>query len=336
MNHCSRIPKLAFAALLLTFCISPKVHAEEPATPPTTRVIKVLGIGNSFTGNAFSLLQPMGVRSDKCRLILTQANIGGCPMEKHMRLAKLHEAEPDNPEGMPYATSVNDENGKQRRTRVGLREMLASDTWDIVTIQQLSAQSPDVANYRPYARELYDYIKKYAPQAEVVMHQTWAYRADGDFDRVFPDKPSYGQEDMYRDLTAAYKTIAKELGVRLIPVGAAFQLAREVRPFVPDTATDRGSLTQPSLPNDKNSLCTGWYWDISDSDLRCDTHHAGIQGKYLAAAVWFEFLTGLNPYAEGIAAGDLADADAKFLSGIAHQVVAEGKRAAIETAAAPR
>lgn len=322
---------LVFALIAAISYLAPiaGIGADQPATPASPREIKVLGIGNSFTGNAFSLLQPMGTRSEKCRVTLGQAIIGGCSMEKHMRLAKLHDAEPDNPEGTPYTLWVTDEHGQRTRTRAGLREMLGSDSWDIVTIQQLSAQSPDIANYRPYGKELYDYIKRYAPQAEVVMHQTWAYRTDGDFDKVFPGKPGYGQKEMYRDLDEAYNTIAAELGVRMIAVGAAFQLAREVRPFVPDETTDRATLAPPNLPNDKNLLCAGWSWDRSQPPkLHCDTHHAGIQGKYLAAAVWFEFLTGLNPHTEGIQVGDISDEDAEFLSGIAHKVVAEGKRPA--------
>ena len=198
-------------------------------------------------------------------------------------------------------------------TRVGLRELLTSDSWDIVTIQQLSAQSPDIANYRPYAKELHDYIKLHAPQAEVVIHQTWAYRTDGDFDRVFPDKPSYGQEEMYRDLNRAYNTIAKELGVRLIPVGAAFQLARKIRPFVPIQRPTVKTLVPPQPPQRQElTLCRLALGQFKPSTLRCDTHHAGIQGEYLAAAVWFEFLTGLNPYAEGIKVQGIADEDAKI------------------------
>ncbi len=300
-------------------------RAAEPATSP--REIKILGIGNSFTVNAFSLLRPISAQSKDCRLTLGGATIGGCPMEKHIRLAKLHEADPNDPEGKPYSLTTTDENGKTTRSRVGLREMLKSDDWDFVTIQQLSAQSPDVDNYRPYAKELYDYIKKYAPNTEVVMHQTWAYRVDGDFDRVFRGKPNYGQEEMYRDLDKAYRTIAAELDVRLIRVGAAFQLARQVRPFVPDTSTDLSTLSPPALPQEKNSLCAGYRWDRSTPPkLGCDTHHASLQGQYLAACVWFEFFTGQNSYAEGIRIDRISDEDAKFLSGIAHQVVAEGKR----------
>ncbi|MHB8902187.1 MAG: DUF4886 domain-containing protein [Thermoguttaceae bacterium] len=303
--------------------------AQAPAAP-AMREIKVLGIGNSFTVNAFNGLRPMGEQSRKCRLTLGGAIIGGCSMEKHMRLAKLHEADPDNPEGKPYSLAVADASGKTQRTSVGLREYLTADRWDVVTIQQVSAQSPDVESFRPYAKELYDYIKKYAPQAEVVMHQTWAYRVDGDFDKVFPGKSGYGQADMYRDLDLAYRTIGGELGIRLIPVGAAFQLAREIRPFVPDKTVDLSALTPPQLPNQKNSLCAGYSWSSAEPrQLRCDSHHAGPQGEYLAGAVWFEFLTGSNPFAEGIPAGKIADEDARFLSRVAHQVVAEGKRPAM-------
>ena len=310
---------------VLAVSIPSTTSAQAPAVPSAPREIKVLGIGNSFTVNAFAFLTPMGTRSEKCRLTLGGAIIGGCSMEKHMRLAKLHEADPDNPEGKPYSLMATGENGKKTRTQVGLREYLTSNRWDIVTIQQVSAQSPNIESFRPYARELCDYIKKYAPQAEVVMHQTWAYRVDGDFDKVFPDKPGYGQKEMYRDLDAAYHTIAKELGIRVIPVGAAFQLAREVRPFVPDRDIDLSTFTPPSLPNQKNSLCVGYSWSNTEpKQLRCDSHHAGVQGEYLAAAVWFEFLTGSNPYAEGIRVEKIAEEDAKFLSGIAHQVVTEG------------
>ena len=330
MNRLTIFLKLGLVLAVLTCCVQSDVQADQASHSSDKGEIKILGIGNSFTRNAFALLQPMGNQSKKCSIVLGKGIIGGCSMEKHMRLARLHDADPNNSEGKPYALWVTDGQEERVKVRVSLRGLLVSDTWDVVTIQQLSAQSTDITNYRPYARELYDYIKEYAPQAEILIHQTWAYRADGDFHRVFPDSPSYDQAAMYRDLDTAYNTIAAELGLRLIPVGAAFQLSREVRPFIPDQTTEREALAPPHLPMDKNSLCVGWNWRKSEPPtLHCDTHHAGIQGEYLAAAVWFEFLTGLNPHAEGIRVGDLASEDAEFLSAIAHRVVAEGKRPAI-------
>jgi hypothetical protein len=87
---------------------------------------------------------------------------------------------------------------------------------------------------------------------------------------------------------------------------------------------------QPSKRRKHSSAASVTSCSFTPRKLRCDTHHAGIQGKYLAAAVWFEFLTGLNPHAEGIRAGAISDEDAKFLSDIAHQVVTKGKRAVLE------
>ncbi|MCZ7586701.1 MAG: DUF4886 domain-containing protein [Deltaproteobacteria bacterium] len=329
LNRSLLLSTLCAAAVLLI--ATSTTRAEQAATPLSQREIKVLGIGNSFTVNAFAFLGPMGAQSEKCRVTLGRAIIGGCSMEKHMRLAKLHDADGEDPEGKPYTLTVRDGEGKETRVKAGLREVLASDKWDVVTIQQVSAQSPNVESYRPYAKELYDYVRKYAPQAEVVLHQTWAYRVDGDFDKVFPDKPGYGQKEMYRDLDEAYRTIAKELGVRLIPVGVAFQVAREVRPYVPDETVDRSSLMPPALPKQENSLCVGYSWSGTEPrQLRCDSHHAGVRGEYLAACVWFAFLTGLNPYAEGIRVERISDEDAAFLSGIAHEVMAKGRRPAQE------
>ena len=67
---------------------------------------------------------------------------------------------------------------QKQGNRKSLRELLQSGTWDFVTIQQYSFISNDVSTYRPYARNLHDYIRKNAPGAEVVMHQTWEYRVD--------------------------------------------------------------------------------------------------------------------------------------------------------------
>ena len=102
MDRRSILPGLGLAIFVLAFCAEWQLHADQPSRRPVQREIKVLGIGNSFTGNAFALLRPMGTASTNCRVILGQAIIGGCSMEKHMRLAKLHDAEPDNPEGKPY------------------------------------------------------------------------------------------------------------------------------------------------------------------------------------------------------------------------------------------
>lgn len=55
-------------------------------------------------------------------------------------------------------------------------------------------------------------------------------------------------------------------------------------PFLPDRTTACEALAPPHLPQDKNSLRVRWKWTKSEPRiLRRDTHHAGIQGEYLAA-----------------------------------------------------
>jgi len=93
---------------------------------------------------------------------------------------------------------------------------------------------------------------------------------------------------------------------------------------------DRASLQAPALPQDRNSLHVGWYW--KNGKLAHDSHHAGLQGDTLAGLVWYATLTGadvrtLTPEIPGLAAEDLA-----FLAQIAHAVVVEGVRPAIQPA----
>ncbi len=318
------------AMVLVLVSVAWMAAAEEEEGAKSTRI---LGVGNSFTVDAFALLEEMGDKSAAHRLILGRAIIGGSSLEKHVQLARLHEADPTDPAGKPYTAWITDGAGKKVREQVSLKYLLETGDWDVVTIQQVSRLSHNVENYRPHAQELMAYILDYAPKAEVVLHQTWAYRADGDFDRVFAAIPGYDQEAMYRDLTSAYMTIAEELGVRLIPVGWAFQVAREDRPFVPDTTTDRTKLEPPALPDDRNSLNRGWSWRRPAEGppvLQCDSHHASTQGKYLAAAVWYEFFTGLRVDSLPMQPGGITEEDRVFLARIAHEVVSEGRKPTIE------
>jgi hypothetical protein len=125
-------------------------------------------------------------------------------------------------------------------TGKSLKQELAAETWDVITIQQASIRSHDVGTYRPGMKELSAFIKKHAPASEVVVHQTWAYRVD---DPRFGGKAEpKTQMAMYDGLSDAYRTIAREFGVRYIPVGDAFSAA-DTDPkwgYRPDRSLTRG------------------------------------------------------------------------------------------------
>jgi hypothetical protein len=275
--------------------------------------VKVLGIGNSFTGNAATFCPQLNEADPDHRLIMGMAIIGGCSLEKHIRLAELYEKNPADLEGKPYS-------GKS------LKELLLVEKWDAVTIQQYSAISEDIGTYRPYARQLCEYIKKYCPAAEIVVHETWAYRNDDP--KFGPGKEQ--SIDMYRKLHAAYYTIAAELdNLRVIPVGTAFENALQ-RPdwnYRPDTKFDFEHAQPPALPNQRYSLHFGWHW-AKDKDgkasLGLDGHHAGSAGEFLAALVWRDFFLGVDVRKNRFIPQDLSHTEAATLREVAHATVAKG------------
>lgn len=239
--------------------------------------LKVLLIGNSFSQNAATYL-PELAKEKGYKLELGRAEIGGCSLEKHWELSEIARKDPNNPKGHPYK-------GKSLQT------ILSEQKWDIVTLQQNSMNSTDISTYRPYAKELYNLIKKLQPDAEVVLHQTWAYRLDSkDFGQTAPKVYTKSAKEMYDKSRAAYHEIAKELQLRIIPVGDAFwKVASSSKwGFKEDSKFDFSKATAPTLPNQRNSLHMGYSW--KKDKLSFDSHHANNAGKYLGSLVWYSFL----------------------------------------------
>ena len=213
--------------------------------------------------------------------------------------------------------------------KVSLKDMLTAEKWDYVTIQQFSMFSFKIDTYRPFAKNLVEYIRKYAPSAEVVFHQTWAYRADDD--RLFKD--GFDQKTMYQQLTKNYHTIADEIGIRrIIPVGDAFQLAAESPEwkFESDKNFDFAKAESPNLPDQTHSLHVGYRWKKTDGKdtLSYDSHHANFAGEFLAGCVWFEFFFGDDVRNNTFKPDNMENNDAEILRSIAHKVVTEGVKPA--------
>ncbi|MCX7045291.1 MAG: DUF4886 domain-containing protein [Candidatus Sumerlaeota bacterium] len=294
------------------------IAAEAGNPASSSKKVKLLAIGNSLSVNATKYLKQIVASSGGCELVFGHAMIGGCSMEKHYNLAIKHEESPDDPQGKPYTF-----NGKKS----GLKEMLTAEKWDFVTIQQLSTVSHKIESYRPSAKNLSDYIKKYAPQAEIVIHQTWAYRPDDTLIYV----KGYTQEKMYQDLTKAYHTIARELGgLKVIPCGDAFQLAQENDDwkYKPDPNFDYKKPPYPALPKEPKSLYIGYKYQTTSGThkLSLDMKHASPAGEYLGGCVWYEFFFKEDARKLTYRPDAVTEKDAVFLRDIAHKVVTEGAK----------
>jgi hypothetical protein len=245
--------------------------------------------------------------------------VGGASLAVQWEKAERYEKDPQDKRGI-YSTGLS------------LKQELQADTWDFVTVQQASILSHNVATYRPYAAQLRDYIKQYAPRAELLMHETWAYRRDDPRFSIAspaPGEPAT-QEAMYRGLANAYRTIARELGAPLIPVGDAFHRA-DTNPhwgYQVDTTFDFKLARPPALPDQTHSLHVGWRW-VKQKDgqlkLGIDGHHANAAGEYLGGCVFYEVLFDETVVGNPFIPPGTDPNYARFLQETAHQAVANSK-----------
>jgi hypothetical protein len=247
---------------------------------------RILTIGNSFAENATRYLEDLSAADGRGDLVLGKANLGGCSLEKHWNLVRQCDL---LPEVRPYNLVIT---GQPSRPAT-LREALTALPWDLVSLQQVSHESWRPETYQPHLSRLAALVRELAPQAQVVLHQTWAYRVDGPSLAVF----GLDQTGMFQKLQAAYAGAAAELGCRILPCGLAFQKARAALRFVPDAAFDYQNPTPLQLPDQRRSLIRGYAWATGNTrsgnpELHMDERHGNARGCYLANAVWYEMIFG--------------------------------------------
>ena len=281
------------------------------------KTVKLMAIGNSFSRNALKFL-PEIVTASGNHLIVKHAMIGGCDFERHMRHADAFEANPHAPEGRPY------------EGKFSLKDLLVAEQWQYVTIQQASPKSFRPETFHPHADRLIAYIRKYAPQAEIIIHQTWAYRDD----HAFWGLKNFNTDSMYKGVRETYDALAKERSLRQVPSGDAMEAARQDPTwgkFVPDPDFNPKTAHYPELPkNEKRSLHIGYTWKehkpSNTYKLGWDKFHANAHGEYLQGCVWFEFFFEQSVVGNTFVPQNIAPADAAILQHIAHRVVTEKYR----------
>jgi hypothetical protein len=213
-------------------------------------MIKILAIGNSFSQDATAYLYDIA-QNDNVELKVVNLYIGGCSLKTHWENAEYNKA--------VYQYEIN---GRTTGRAVSIYDALSEDIWDFVTLQQVSGDSGILDTYYPYIKNLYDYVSQYAPQAEQIIHQTWAYEIDSTHKSFSLYNSS--QAEMYQLISDSYAFVAADLALRIIPSSDVIQSLRANRLF--DYSS--GGL----------SLCRDGY------------HMSLIYGRYAAAATWYESL----------------------------------------------
>lgn len=275
--------------------------------------LKVLAIGNSFSRNAFLYLQDIIDAHGKAKATLGNATIGGCSLERHWN---EHLKSQQNPEHKPYSYK-----GK----KIALQDFLAAEKWDVVTLQQNSANSFKPETFQPWADHLAALIRQHAPQAKIHIHRTWAYRPDH---RLLRPGAKITPEDMHKQSGEAYRQLAEHLQAPLIPAGDAMWLAyhtQAVKPVLHDPDFDYENPTYPQLPKEDGALHVGYTWrknaKTGARELKLDGIHANKRGCYLLGCVWYAFLFQQDLADLKYAPAEITPEDAQFLRDVAQKTV---------------
>lgn len=273
--------------------------------------LRLFVVGNSFSNNATRFLPDLA-KVGGHELILGKAQTGGCSFARHWNAVEAWLANPKDPKAKIYG-------GKS------LHEHIGAGPWDVITIQQYSLHSPDPATYRPFADKLQAHLRKLQPGAEIVVHQTWAYRVDAaKFGQTAPGKNAANQREMWEKSRAAYRQLAQDFGARILPVGDAFWRVDSDPQwgFKPDTTFDEKTARYPALPDQTHSLHVGYRWN-AEKKLGKDANHASVAGEYLGALVWYGMLFKESPENLAFVPPGLAPDFAAHLRKVAAEVVRE-------------
>lgn len=208
--------------------------------------MNILSIGNSFSQDAQRYLHQIA-KSDGFGLNSFNLYIGGCPLSTHYKNMISEKS--------AYMLEMN---GVSTGFSVSLKEALLNRCWDVVTIQQVSNQSPYYETYQPYLDKLVEYVRFCVPKAKIVIHQTWAYEQDSE--RLNIELGYSSHDDMFKDIKASYQKAYESVDADLIiPSGALFQKL---------TASGIGKMHR-------------------------DTYHASFgKGRYALGLLWYSLLSG--------------------------------------------
>ena len=214
--------------------------------------LKVLMIGNSFSISCLGHL-PAVAKAYGHRLDLASLYIGGCSLERHWNNVV---AASTNATFKPYRFDrFVDGRRVVEKGAANIPDALVMDKWDVVTVQQCSHKSWDKASYHPWGDNLVAKIRELAPQAKILVQETWSYPP---WDRRLRNF-GFDQVEMYARLHDAYREFAGKHGLGIIPVGTAAEFVEN-----------------------RNALFTA-----------PDFHFNRGEGEYLQALVWDAALFGL-------------------------------------------
>ena len=224
---------------------------------PSSNTLKVLCIGNSFSNNTSQYTSQIAAAMGK-KLEISSLFYGGCSPQKHLDFYNSDEA--------AYTLYTNGKQVTPSGTLVTSKEVLSAKQYDIISFQGVYVGMDVKSSFDPL-KELSQKVRTHQPNAEFVLNMTWANCQEylTKYNKGVYSNDVLGELYFSRSV-ANYEYIAAELGgIDMVPVGLAIQNAKRSGDFTDDYSKET------SLFND-------------------DVSHLSNVGKYLASAVWVQYL----------------------------------------------
>lgn len=238
--------------------------------------VKVLMIGNSFSISCLTHLPQVAADCGK-KLDLGSLYIGGCSLERHATnvVAELKDA---GAKGAYLYDRVTADGKRATRHNARLTDVLRGTRWDVVTVQQASHLSWKADSFHPWGDDLVKTVRELAPQAKVVVQETWSYTP---FDRRLKEW-GITADEMYSRLSAAYAEFAKGYGFETIRTGRAVDEWRRRLPVAYGEHSFGGDVVggRSQRPEDQFKRNADLTWSVNS-----DAFHLNEKGEYLQALV---------------------------------------------------
>jgi len=196
------------------------------------KTTKILCIGNSFSEDATTLLNPM-LTCYGIDTLVVNLFIGGCSLEQHWE-----NIEHAKKEYLYMKNGVGNTSGNDKGRMVSINEMILEEDWDIVTIQQSSLLSGLYESFFPEINFILEFIKKHVKKScELYLHEPWSWESSYEWDAFEgPDdlfEKYYSKDDlvMYKQIEKTCLDISKVLNLKVIPSGNFIQFLRSFDEF---------------------------------------------------------------------------------------------------------
>lgn len=224
-------------------------------TLPATKSVKILAIGNSFSIDATTFMYDLFKAAGVEDVIVGNAHISGCSIEKHYQMAQSGE--------QAYSYTKYTANGKENKDS-SLFELITDEEWDIITLQQASQYSGIPETYADLS-SLISYVLDNCTNlfVDLKFHMTWAYEQSTNHG---------GFKNYDRDQMTMYKAIANTVQEVVLKHS-------EITGIIPS-----GTAIQ--------NLRTSY---LGDTLTRDGYHLSNDIGRYTAGLTWVSYITGVSP-----------------------------------------